>query len=325
MKDVVDDVYGPVTLASKLLVELLESKAIQRLKDVSQAGASSLVRKGRDVTRYEHSVGVMNLVGILGGSDVEQAAGLLQDVSHTAFSHTVDYVFGDRKEEFHERIFEAVIEKSDLPQILKRYGLSWQTLFSAQNLVRVDAPSPLLCADRIDYTLRDLIRFGRVSVTEARAFVASLEFRDGVVVSTDEDLAWSFVQWYHFLVSEIFMNPLELYAHDELARIIRNGLKSGVLEESDLLETDQVVIAKLLSDKLHGSADAFEKFRHTSEVEVSNTKKARRVYSKARIIDPPVLHKGEVIPLSTLRTEVEHLALEIRKKASDGILVAPMG
>src|SRR5438552_18945322 len=99
-----DEVYGEHEVNEDLLLDLLASNAVKRLAAVSQAGASSLVRRGRSVSRLEHSVGVMLLTRMLGGTVMEQAAGLLQDVSHTAFSHTVDYVFKDRKEEFHENI-----------------------------------------------------------------------------------------------------------------------------------------------------------------------------------------------------------------------------
>lgn len=50
------------------------------------------MNKEWNVTRFDHSVGVMLLVKKLGGSVEEQIAGLLHDVSHTAFSHVVDYV-----------------------------------------------------------------------------------------------------------------------------------------------------------------------------------------------------------------------------------------
>jgi len=50
-------------------------------------------------TRFDHSVGVMLLIRKLGAGSSpasallkEQVAALLHDVSHTAFSHVIDYV-----------------------------------------------------------------------------------------------------------------------------------------------------------------------------------------------------------------------------------------
>ena len=51
-----------------VLEELIMSKPVQRLKGVHQGGASYLINEKWNVTRYEHSVGVMLLIRKLGGS-----------------------------------------------------------------------------------------------------------------------------------------------------------------------------------------------------------------------------------------------------------------
>jgi HD superfamily phosphohydrolase len=320
MRKVQDDVYGEVVIDNDLLEDLIESQAIQRLRKVSQAGASSLVRSGRDVTRYEHSVGVMTLTGILGGSINEQAAGFLQDVSHTAFSHTIDYVFDNRREEFHERIFERVVEASDIPAILERYGLKWHDLFTPTNLRRVDVPSPLLCADRIDYTLRDLSRFGYISTTEARAMLSALAFKEETIAFTDAKNARRFAECYHYLVNDIFMNPLELYAHAEMARIIREAIRLGVVTEDDLLGTDDVILTKLESDIANGLGKALTELKEVRSV-VVNGPSGYHVYGKGRIIDPPVLQDGKIAALSETESEILSWWDRVKDVSANGIYV----
>lgn len=300
MKDnVVDDeIYGRFALDSHLLVNLMSSEGVQRMRGISQAGAASLIRPGRDVTRFEHSVGVMLLTWILGGSEWEQAAGLLQDVSHTAFSHTADHLYGDRNETFHERIFPSVMSRLDIPRVLRKHGLTWQEVFATENLRRVDAPAPLLCADRIDYTLRDLARFGHITTRQARDFVSRLGFVDGLVVVQDGESAAQFAEWYEYLVLHLYMHPLELYADDELAKILKQGLKSGVLIPDDLLGIDADVLAKLHADIEHGLHRRLSIFEHTTTVVEGDGPGSRRVYSKPRVIDPPVVVGGYVVPLS---------------------------
>jgi HD superfamily phosphohydrolase len=318
-----DDVHDYIQVPDGLLTDLLASNAVQRLRKVSQAGASSLVRPGRTVTRYEHSLGVMIITGKLGGSDTEQAAGLLQDVSHTAFSHTIDYVFEDRQEEFHEKIFKDVVEASDIPGILDSYGLTWQELFSATNLKRVDVSAPLLCADRLDYTLRDLRRFGHISREDAAKIVSALTFTDDIIAFTDIDSALHFTEMYRYLVSELFMNPLELYAHAEMARIIREAMRAGVLEEADLLGTDDVIIGKLSADTRYGSAESLSSLKKTHSVVTDYSRKGHHVYSKGRMIDPPVLSGGEITKLSEIRPETLSTWDRIKDVSVNGIFVRP--
>jgi HD superfamily phosphohydrolase len=316
-----DDVYGHVGVPSGLLAKLVDSQAVKRLRDVSQAGASSFVRAGRTNTRYEHSLGVMTLTRLLGGDENECAAGLLQDLSHTAFSHTIDYLFDDRAEEFHERIFHVVIEQSDIPMILGRYDLSWQKIFSEENLRRVDVPAPRLCADRVDYTLRDLIRLGHISALQARQFVRQLDFIGDQIVVKDVTAATTFVDWYSYLVGRVFMNPLELYVHDQFAKLIRKALRLNVIQESDLLTTDRLVLGKILSDDAHGLADDLARIRRTRHVCVG-APEGIRVYSKARKIDPPVLVDGAVVSLSAVAPNTSGVWAEIEKVAQQGIIVS---
>lgn len=315
-----DEIYGPAEVNEPLLLDLLSTRAMQRLGGVSQAGASSLLRRGRTVTRLEHSIGVMLLTRYLGGTTLEQAAGLLQDVSHTAFSHTMDYVFGDREEAFHERIFEEVVASSDLPAVLAKHDLSLKTLFRSENMSLVDVSAPLLCADRIDYTLRDLTRFGHINRESAVEFRDSLRVVGGKIASNSVERAISFVEWYAFLVEHLFMNPVELYAHDEFARLIRSAFASGVLEERDILGTDATVLAKLTcSRELRERLDILKAIRQVSTSEPGN---GRRVFSKARVIDPLVLVGGQLHRLSEIVPRTASLWTNILRIGEEGIVVA---
>lgn len=86
-----DKLYGNFEI-EKVLIELIESKPIQRLKGIHQGGASYLVNENWNVTRYEHSIGVMFLIRKLGGSIEEQIAGLLQR-GHRFFHASIKYLW----------------------------------------------------------------------------------------------------------------------------------------------------------------------------------------------------------------------------------------
>ena len=72
-----DIVYGPVDLAEPVLLELLASRAVQRLHGVLQHGITAVVGVTRPTTRFEHSLGAMLLVRRLGADLHEQIAALL--------------------------------------------------------------------------------------------------------------------------------------------------------------------------------------------------------------------------------------------------------
>lgn len=93
-----DILYGNF-IVEPVLEALINSKAVQRLKNVHMAGPAYLTNSLWNETRYEHSIGVMLLVRKLGGSIEEQAAALLHDVSHT-----VDVALSNKDENYHEII-----------------------------------------------------------------------------------------------------------------------------------------------------------------------------------------------------------------------------
>ena len=121
-----DEIYGEFEV-DKVLEELILSKPVQRLKGIHQGGASYLVNEKWNVTRFDHSIGTMLLIKILGGSLEEQIAGLLHDVSHTAFSHVIDFVFENKEEDYHEKIYSSVIKESEIPvtESFERFTECW--------------------------------------------------------------------------------------------------------------------------------------------------------------------------------------------------------
>jgi hypothetical protein len=91
-----DAIHGSFTIIEPVLVDLLLSKPVERLRHVLQHGITGLLgmTPSPAITRHEHSVGAMLLVRRAGGSIEAQAAALLHDIAHTALSHVVDGVFG---------------------------------------------------------------------------------------------------------------------------------------------------------------------------------------------------------------------------------------
>ena len=115
-----DHIYGYIKIEEPVLLELIDTPAMHRLKDINSNLSGKLIDGlWGNYTRFEHCIGVMHLIKRFGGDIEEQVAGLLHDVSHTAFSHAMDFAFGsEEKQDFHEINFEKVVLNSQIPQIL---------------------------------------------------------------------------------------------------------------------------------------------------------------------------------------------------------------
>ena len=98
-----DKIYGNSEIEDKLVKEIIKTKAMQRLKGLNQYCLPEFIHPGLNTTRFEHCIGVYLLLKKLGASREEQLAGLMHDIAHTAFSHTMDFVHKQEEvQDFHE-------------------------------------------------------------------------------------------------------------------------------------------------------------------------------------------------------------------------------
>ena len=318
MLKLTDQLYGTFEI-DPILHELIHSHAIQRLKRVHQGGGTFLVNEKWCGTRYDHSVGVMLLIKFLGGSGEEQILGLLHDVSHTAFSHVIDYVLEDESEEFHETIYEEIFLQSDIPRILKEYGYDCKEILTMES-PRLEAPLPLLCADRIDYTLRDMYNCGYITYQEVQDFLARLHFVDNKIVVESLEMAKWFTRTYYREIIDYFMHPLNVYVNHELANLLKQALEEGVLELDDFKQDDQFILNKIKISKRHDLLKHLRKLHPNVKLIEDETNYTIKRKLKPRMVNPLILgSNGEVIQLSEVSQAAKGLIEDALKQLEKGV------
>lgn len=318
---IIDKIYGEFEIED-ILEELINTKAVQRLKNIHQGGASYLVNPNWNVTRYEHSVGTMIFIKLIGGSIEEQIAGLLHDISHTAFSHVVDFALDKSNEDYHEEIFEIIVEASDIPKILTKYGYDYKDiLYNEKKWTLLEKSAPALCADRIDYTLRDMYSYGYISLVAIRNFLDSLEIKDGEIVINSINAAEWFVNTYYKEVIDFFLNPLVVYANDRLSKAINIALSLSEITLEDLLKDDNYVFNILKNSKNKEIRNLIESLNYN--VDVIENKKEYDIHqvNKLRLIDPTVIINGIVSRASEKSLLIKILGEQAVKKSKEGVFV----
>jgi hypothetical protein len=294
-----DRVYGEAVIEDPGILELIECPTFQRLNGVRQAGPSALAFPFKNVTRFEHSLGVYLLLERLGADPRERVAGLLHDVSHTAFSHAVDFIISSRDQDHHEQLKPLLLHRGDIQRALKDLGYSPEEFYDDSIYPLLERPLPMLCADRLDYFLRDGLACSVVMPDAAARILAHLGVHERQIVLTDPAVAREAVALFEAMNRDWWASPIEAFIYNEFADAVREGLRLGALELDDLLTEDELVLAKLDaagSPLIERKLNAIRDFRPDAAQGYSP-----RIVPKERWLDPPVQFAGSVQPLSRLR------------------------
>jgi uncharacterized protein len=321
-----DPIYGPEPIAEPVLLELLGSAALRRLRGVLQHGVTALLGITKPITRYEHSVGVMLLVRRLGGGLREQVAALLHDVSHTAFSHVIDHVFHDQgTQSYHERQKEWWLGRTDAPAVCARHGLDWHDFVDDDAFPLLEQPLPRLCADRLDYFLRDGSALGVMTNTDVRAVLDHLVVRDGRMAIDDVDVARLLGARFMKADDASWSNPHELVLYELAARAIRAALEHGVVSEEELWGTDAALWQHLHTSD-HPEVMRWVRLTEGRPEFVEDTAHPTiRIRPKVRAIDPDVATADGLRPLSAIDLKFGREREEYVRRKSEGLSVRLVG
>ncbi len=296
---IIDRVYGQQNITEPVLIDLIDSSSVQRLKKINQAGASQYIMNWKSVSRFEHSLGVMLLLKKYQAKLNEQIAGLLHDVPHFAFSHVIDFVYENENHEYHELFHEHVIANSEIPNILKKYHIP-QTVVHPEKFKLLEKNLPDLCADRIDYALRDSLIWQK----DTQSVQAKLS---GLVVFEDEFVfnnlyaAEAFATDYIKQDQAVWADPKEVASYIILAQALHHALERNMITHNDLFTDDETVMNML---KIRGDVFVQKKLSYLTpafRIEPA-TRDHHHLYikSKVRAVDPKVLIKGKAVRLSEL-------------------------
>jgi HD superfamily phosphohydrolase len=293
-----DRVYGDVAIEEPGILDLIACPTFQRLRGVRQAGPSALAFPFKNVTRFEHSLGVFLLLRRLQADLREQVAGLLHDVSHTAFSHAVDFVVSSREQDHHEQLKPLMLDRPDIVAALARLGYSSRDFYDDSIYPLLEQPLPSLCADRLDYFLRDGVACGVVSLEAVGRILGQVAVCEDRIIFTEIDVAREAVSLFKSMNRDWWASPTEAYIYNEFAEALREGLRLGILRPDDLMTEDDLVLAKLDAAGEPAIDRTLARIRHFQPESAEGY--IPRVAPKERWLDPQVRSGPSVERLSIL-------------------------
>ena len=237
--EVTDSLWGSVTITDPVLIRLLQSKTIERLKWIGQHGPLNHITfldgKKSTVTRYGHSVGAMVLTLIAGGTTDEAIAALLHDIIHTAFSHALDFFLESNAESYHEKYKKSLLKQFN-KELTNIMGENWKKYLdeTVWTLIKTNNPFAI---DIADYTVRDAVEFGLCDSNVAQIMAHQL-----TIIEKDNKrlLACKSVEasiWWRQLsekTNEIYTAPWNLALNHYLVCGLKECINNKIINMNEL-------------------------------------------------------------------------------------------
>lgn len=183
-RDPVHDIIRFDKRKDKLVLELIDSKEMQRLRRIKQLGFSSITYPGAEHSRFAHSLGTAYLMKrvidhltkqrgeqekhwleeITDNYDLLLCSALLHDIGHGPFSHAIESVTGIKHEKWTMQIINS--PNTDVNRILENHkkGFAKDVADVIARVHHSETAVKLLSSqldvDRFDYLLRDSLMTG---------------------------------------------------------------------------------------------------------------------------------------------------------------------
>ena len=291
--------------------ELINTTEFKRLKNVGmncgcEYTSFPIFAKGKDYTRYDHSIGVALIIWNFTKDIKQSIAGLLHDISSPVFAHVIDFLNGDHEtQESTEEKTEEIIENSlEIQAILRKYNLTTKDVYDYHMYPIADNDSPLLSADRLEYTLGNAYYYGFKSMEEIKYIYDDLtisknEFDEDEISFKSLHKAIEFTS-AAILNSKVYTCNEDRFSMQYLADLLKLAVNKNIITLDDFYTVENQVIIKLKTDDELKSL--WDNFRNLSQIYTSKEKPENGYWvtipAKRRYINPQVVSQGRVSNLS---------------------------
>ena len=274
MKHIKDPIHGYIDMPDEEL-SIINNSQFQRLRRIKQLGFSSVVYPSATHTRFSHSLGVMKLghdlaesAGLSKGEiRLNQVAGLLHDIGHLPFSHTLESLLHKMTGLTHEDLSCKYIDEinednsTDFPVDHNK----------VKDIIRGDYQNiNIICneidADRIDYLIRDSHHTGiKLGDIEKDTLIKFAETINGKLGFNHKSLG----SVEHLLDSRMQMGR-SVYSHDTvnitetmLERAVEKYIKNSSNDMMDIVGLyDSQLSSQLLESNVVAASDLFERIQN---------------------------------------------------------------
>jgi len=305
-----DRVYGQVDINEPVVLGIIKTPAFTRLKDVDQwgyppmyANPKSLPTEEMGCKRYEHSLGVYVLLKLFKAPIKEQIAGLIHDISHTVFSHSIDYALKEgsgKKHNYQDDTMKTYIKTTNIPDILAKYNFDLDYILNKNYFPLLEKEAPDLCADRIDYLLRDALVTREINNKKVTALRNGLIAENNQWVFEDYKLAREFADLFYKMNFIYYCNLESAAMFRSVGDVLQYAIQNQYISMDDIYTTDTEI---LMAVNKYAKSDEYLKkmlnrMNNKKKFENNPDDYDNEVFCKSRMVDPLFKKDNKIMRIS---------------------------
>jgi len=285
-----DSIWGEFEVPELVFLELINSLTLQRLKGVDQAGHNPYVKRER-VNRFDHSIGVFLLLNKYGASIEEQIMGLIHDVSHSCFSHCIDYVLkngSEKSQSLQDDVFDNFVKKSEIKDIIEKHGFDIDYILNKDNFPLGEKDLPDLCADRIDYFLRDALSYQEISEKDKNYILENLIVENQNWIFKNLECAKKYAELFFKMNIEHWSGLRSAIMFRTVGDFLKYSLEKKYIIEKDLYTTDSFVIQRIkkFMNQDERLVLLWRRMNNKTKIINDSNNYDASIFCKSRIVDP---------------------------------------
>jgi hypothetical protein len=245
-----DAIHGNIYL-SDVESAILDTPSFQRLRRIKQLGFTYLVYPGANHTRFEHSLGVMHILGRISErlnlseskTTYLRLAGLLHDIGHGPYSHTSEMFL---HEVSHEAVTKEILLKGEIRDILSNSKKKILNLIINHSkyakLIHGD-----IDADRMDYLVRDSYYTGvAYGIVDLERLFSTIKFSRNELIVTDLFAAEALLRARFLMFPTVYEHHAVRIAEAMFAKAVQATIQEGLIQPKEISKMDDISLLAFL-------------------------------------------------------------------------------
>lgn len=225
-------------------------------------------------SRLDHSIGVALIIWNFTKDKKQTLAGLFHDIATPCFSHCIDFLHKDYKnQEVTEADTRKIIEESqEIQSLLKKDNILIDEVCDYKIYPIDDNDTPRLSADRLEYTLSSGLSFTKEwnvsDIKEMYSNLTILSNEDNITELgfNDKEIAEKFVNGASKMWM-VFQGNKDKLVMQFIADSIKIAIDKNVIKEVDLYKYSEAeIIDKVLNCKEDKLSNNFRNFMESTDI-----------------------------------------------------------